>query len=99
MKGFLENIIAKGRLHHIYFISELSLEKRSMITGYQIYELFAGYKTGIHFGGKTGDNPILNFEYIPYAEQSKIEKAGIGLLPDVTDEKGTRKVVVPLARR
>ena len=99
MKGFLENIIAKGRLHHIYFISELSLEKRSMITGYQIYELFAGYKTGIHFGGKSGDNPILNFEYIPYAEQSKTEKAGIGMLPDVTDEKGTRKVVVPLARR
>lgn len=99
MRGFLENIIGKGRLHHIYFISELALDKRSSVAGYQIYELFAGYQTGIHFGGRVSDNPNLNFDYLSYAEQSKTEKAGIGMLPDVMDEKDTRKVVVPLARR
>lgn len=99
MRGFLENIIAKGSLHHIYFISDLALEQRSMIAGYQIYELFARYGTGIHFGGKTADNPNLNFEYLSFMEQSKTEKPGVGLLPAAGNEKDTQRVVVPLARR
>lgn len=99
MRGFLENIIGKGRLHNIYFFSDLALDKRTLITGYQIYESFVGYKTGIHFGGKVMDNPILNFEYLTFGEQSKSEKVGIGMLPSVLEEKDTRKVVVPFARR
>ena len=34
-----------------------------------------------------------------FAEQNKAEKAGVGLLPDAVDEKDTKKVIVPLARR
>ena len=99
MRGFLENIIAKGRLHNIYFFSDLDLDKRTSITGYAIYESFAGYKTGVHFGGKAIDNPILNFDYLSFAEKGKGESAGIGILPDVLSEDDTSKIVVPLARR
>lgn len=99
MRGFLETIIAKGRLHHIYFISELSLKKRAMITGYEIYESFAGYKTGIHFGGKVSENPVLSFDYLPFAQQTKAEKVGVGILPAVTDEQQASHIVVPLAGR
>ena len=99
MRGFLENIIEKGKLHNIYFISELSLEKRDLASGYAIYEFFAGYEMGVHFGGKVSENPVLEFEYLPFAEQAKTEKPGIGQLPNVTDQEGTRKIVVPLARR
>ncbi|MDO4555397.1 MAG: type VII secretion protein EssC [Lachnospiraceae bacterium] len=99
MKGFLENIISKGRLHNIYFISELSLEKRELAAGYAIYESFAGHKTGIHLGGKVMDNPVLSFDYMPYLEQGKSEKPGIGQIPDAGDEKAVKKVVIPLARR
>ncbi len=99
MWGFLENVIGKGRLHHIYFIGELSLEKRSLAAGHRIYELFAGYQTGIHFGGKVIDNPVLNFDSFGFAEKGKAEQPGIGLLPDVMEEGETSRVIVPLARR
>ncbi|MDO5410942.1 MAG: type VII secretion protein EssC [Lachnospiraceae bacterium] len=99
MSDFLENILAKGRLHNIYFISELALEKRDLVTGYAIYELFAGYKTGIHFGGKVDKNPVLSFEYLSYKEAEKSAKAGIGQIPGPEEMQETKQVVVPLARR
>ena len=99
MKGFLENIIAKGRLHNIYFISELDLKNRSDLLGYQIYESFVSYRTGIHFGGKAVENTVLSFDHMSYAEQNKAEKVGVGLLPNVMDTGSTKKVVVPRARR
>ena len=99
MKGFLENIIAKGRLHNIYIFSDIGMDKRELVSGYTAYESFIGHKEGIHLGGKVADNPTLNFEYIPFLEQTKSEKPGIGQIPGVTDENATEKVVIPLARR
>ncbi len=99
MKGFLENILSKGRLHNIYFISELDLKNRSNLLGYQIYESFVSYKTGIHFGGKVAENSVFSFDYMSYAEQNKPEKVGIGSLPGISDNNSTKKVVVPRARR
>lgn len=98
MRGFLETIIAKGRLHNIYFIAELALSKRSGLAGYRIYDSFVGYKTGIHFGGKVSENPLLPFDHIPYVQQAKAEKPGIGILPTGSEEYGAAKVVIPLAQ-
>ena len=99
MKGFLENVIEKGSLHNIYFFGEMELGKQSLAAGYRIYELFVKYGTGIHFGGKVSDNPMLSFEYMSYAEQARPERTGIGLLPNVLKEGETQRVVVPLARK
>lgn len=99
MKGFLENVIEKGRLHNIYFIAELDLKNRMSIMGYKIYELFTAQKCGIHFGGKVVENQLFSFDYLSYSEQSKPEKVGVGLLPDIEDDRSTRKVVVPKARK
>lgn len=99
MRGFLNNIIAKGRLHNIYFFSVLPLEKRTELVGYDLYEIFSNHRTGIHFGGKVENNPKLNFDYMSYMEKSKGEVPGIGCLPDVMSESDTSKIVVPLARR
>lgn len=99
MKGFLENILAKGSLHNIYFIAAMALEDRSNVAGYQVYETFVGYKTGIHLGGKVSNNPILNFDYLSYAEKEKGEKIGVGNIPVTAAEEKTTKVVIPLARR
>ena len=99
MKGFFETLIEKGRLHNIYFIGEISISKISESRGYRAFDLFVEYGTGIHFGGKTYDNNILSYEYLSYTEQSQSEKAGIGMLPNVTSEDETRKVVIPLAKK
>jgi S-DNA-T family DNA segregation ATPase FtsK/SpoIIIE len=98
MSGFVENIIEKGFLHNIYFIGELSLEKREKVAGYGAYEHFAEYKTGIHFGGKVSDNQVLTFDYLSYMEQGKSEKKGIGQLPDPVEDNETQKVVVPFVK-
>lgn len=99
MKGFLLNIISKGRLHHIYFFSAVSIEDHKRMDGIQLYDTFTSYKTGLHFGGKVGDNPVLDYSYVSYQEQAKSEAPGVGCLPDVRSDEETAKIVIPLARR
>ncbi len=99
MRGFLETIIEKGQYHNIFFLAALPMEKRHMTTGYQVYELFTGYKTGIHFGGKVSDNQVLSFDYMSFVDQGKTEKPGIGILPSSSNEKVARRAVIPLARK
>lgn len=94
-----ENIIAKGSGNNIFFFGDLDLNNKAMVSGYQAFESFIGYKKGIHMGGKTAMNNMLNFEYLPYSEQNKSLKAGTGQLPDVTEDKETSRVVVPLVKK
>lgn len=97
--AFVENIIEKGFLHNIYFISELSLEKMDDATGYMMCQLFASYKMGIHLGGKVSENRFFSFEYLSYKEQEYSQKVGIGQLPGDRNKEGTKKVVIPDAKK
>ena len=99
MKGFFKNILEKGSMHNIYFFSAVSLKDHQEIMGDELYETFTGYKTGVHFGGNVADNRVLNFEHIPYNEQTKTLPPGVGCLPDVGPGANTERFVVPLARR
>lgn len=99
MKGFLENVLGRGQGNNIYFFADLSLKNKSNAGGYPAFESFIGYRKGIQLGGKTAMNTILNFEYIPYSEQSRADKAGIGTLPEAYGEKDTSRVVIPLVRK
>ena len=99
MKGFLETLFEKGRLHNIYFVGELSIASVSELQGYRGFNLFSDYHQGIHFGGKTVDNRLLSFDYMSYTEQSQSEKAGIGQLPDITSDDEVSRIIVPLARK
>ncbi len=99
MKGFFKNILEKGSMHSIYFFSAVSSKDHQEIFGDELYDTFTGYKTGVHFGGNTADNRILNFEYLPYMEQTKVLPPGVGCLPDAASQADTAKIVVPLARR
>lgn len=99
MAGFFKNILEKGSTHNIYFFSAVSLKDHQEIFGDELYDTFTGYKTGIHFGGNTADNRVLNFDYIPYMEQTKVLPPGIGCLPDAASKDDTAKIAVPLARR
>lgn len=99
MKGFLETLFEKGRLHNIYFVGELSIASVSELQGYRGFNLFSDYHQGIHFGGKTVDNRLLSFDYMSYTEQSQSEKAGTGQLPDITSDDEASRIIVPLARK
>ncbi len=98
MAGFMENLITKGRFHNIYFIACLSLESRSEVTSCRVFHDFTGYRTGIHFGGNTLQNPFMDFDYLDYREQSAVQRPGIGRLPAADGEHVVERIVVPLAR-
>ncbi len=97
MRPFVENLLDKGSLHNVYWMACYNYEDVAKVAGIKIYEYFLRYKTGIHFGGNVAGQRIMNFDYVPYAEQTKSLKPGIGMLP-ASDEDDVRKVVVPLVK-
>ena len=67
------------------------------MAGYQIYNAFIKDKNGLHLGGNVVAQRIMNFDYVPYMEQSKVTKKGIAMLP-ANEEETTKTVVLPLYR-
>jgi len=98
VSGFLENITEKGKLHNIFFFGVIGLDKINEVDYRKTFKLFASSKTGIHFGGNAGSNRYFNFESVPYKEQSKMYKAGIGMVSSEMGDK-VEKAIIPLARR
>ncbi len=96
-KAFIENLLDKGSMHNVYWFACLQPDDVNRLGGTRMYDLFIRYKTGMHFGGNVSAQRIFNFDYIPYNEQSKSLKAGIGLVPS-QEEETVRKVVIPLVK-
>lgn len=94
MGALIENFLEKGRFHNIFWFSILQTGDWSRILGKKAYDLFIRYKKGIHFGGRVSEQRILDFDHVPYMEQTRAEKPGIGMLPYSEDET-VRKVAVP----
>ena len=97
MRPFVENLLDKGSLHNVYWMACYNQDDAGKVAGTKIYDYFLRYKTGIHFGGNVAGQRILNFDYLPYSEQTKTLKPGIGMLPANEDED-VRKVVIPLVK-
>lgn len=95
MRAFVENLLDKGNLHNVFWIACYNHEDVAKVAGTKIYDYFLKYKTGIHFGGNVASQRIMNFDYVPFNEQAKTRKAGIGMLP-ANDEEEVHTVVVPL---
>lgn len=99
LSGFMETLVSKGRYHNIYFVAEISINKISEVKGYKLYESFAEYQCGVHFGGRVSENHIMPFEYMQYKEQAALTPVGTAVLPGTASYAGTKKIVVPLARK
>jgi S-DNA-T family DNA segregation ATPase FtsK/SpoIIIE len=56
------------------------------------------YKTGIHLGGYINSQKLFQFTNIPFAQQSKPMKTGLGLIPSAEDSAAAQQVVIPLAK-
>lgn len=94
---FIENILDKGSLHNVYWFAALQPEDALKLGGTRMYDLFIRYKTGMHFGGNVSSQRIFDFGYVPYNEQTKAMKTGIGLVP-YQEEENVHKVVIPLVK-
>ena len=97
MKGFMETLFQKGEGHKISFIAALSLENRAEAAGYEAFNLFTQYRTGIHMGGNVSQDPYLSFESVGFREQSKAEPPGIAYVPEMGRLDHAFRIVVPYA--
>lgn len=97
IRPFVENILDKGSMHNVYLFAVYDANDVGKVAGTKLYDYFIRYKTGIHFGGNVAAQRLMNFNYIPYNEQSTVLKPGVGLLPQNDDEDVTR-IVIPLMK-
>lgn len=96
-RPFIENILDKGMYHNVFWFIALQPEDATKLGGDRVYDYIIRYKTGMHFGGNVSAQRIFNFDYVPYSEQTKSLKPGIGMIPYQEDED-VRKVVIPLVK-
>lgn len=98
MNGFLENILEKGSLHNIFFIGCINSDESASVSSYSLYNIISSYKTGIHFGGNVFRQKVFDFSSMPFSEQSKTFKAGIGLSVSALSGE-VSKIIIPDTRR
>ena len=98
MKGFMENIIAKGELHNIYFFAVINSDEFTGLNVYQVFRSFIEYKKGIHLGGNVAAQRVFQFQNISFQESSKTYKKGIGLV-SVGEENEACKIIIPMPGR
>lgn len=98
MNAYIENITEKGSLHNFYFFACLDAESMPRLVGYKAYGNMTGYKTGIHLGGNLNAQRIFSFNNIPFNEQNKAMKAGVGLASGIDDVNCANKIIIPHAK-
>lgn len=95
--GAMANLFDKGYLHNIFFFACMNQDQRTEIMGKDVYEKFVREKAGIHLGGNVAAQRLFEFTGMPYAEQSAVEKAGIGAIPP-SDNEPYHKIIIPLVK-
>lgn len=98
MNAFMETISEKGSCHGFYFFSIFNPEHSTSIGGYRLYQNMISYKTGIHLGGNISAQRMFQFSNIPFQEQSKSSKPGVGLTPGEEDAGMAQQIVLPLVK-
>ena len=98
MNSYLENIFEKGMHHGIYFFGLVNPEQVSQIAGMDLYRKMISYQCGIHLGGNLSAQRVFQFQNIPYQQQSKTTKPGIGLAADYEEPENANKIVLPLVK-
>lgn len=97
LDGALINLIGAGFLYNIYFVAGLDQSARGRVSGTPVYEEFVKDRNGIHLGGNISSQSLFEFSGIPFSEQSKQEKPGVGLVPP-RDGEGWRRIILPQVR-
>ena len=98
MSGFLENITEKGIMHNIYFVGCIQQDDVNSLMSYRVYNNFVSYKKGIFIGGQISSQKLFNFQGIPFSEQNKTLKKGLGIVTDDIEEGNGIEIVIPLVK-
>ena len=92
----LEKLFEGASESGIFTAAVLELDMKSQVQAYKAFRIFTSGKAGIHFGGRTIGNTLMNFDHLDYREQNRSQKPGTGLLPETDKGPGPGKIIVPL---
>ncbi|WP_408070252.1 type VII secretion protein EssC [Butyrivibrio sp. JL13D10] len=99
MKGFMETLFKKGEDHKISFIGCIDINNRTEVAGYEAFNAFTSFHTGIHLGGEVTFNSWLSFDYMKSSEQMIKYPAGTGHLSSESGGDSEYRVVIPKAKK
>lgn len=94
MNGGIEEFLDKGAFHNIFWFACFNPENNAQVIGKKVYDFFIRDRKGIYLGGNVLGQRIFDFGNIPFTEQGKVLKPGIGLISSA-DESADR-IIVPL---
>jgi S-DNA-T family DNA segregation ATPase FtsK/SpoIIIE len=78
MKGFMEQMVARGDSHMIYFFACISPSDISGDFGMKkFFRGYTGWKDGVYLGGRLDEQRIFDFD-VPMLERAKKLPAGYG---------------------
>ena len=92
----VENILQKGALHQVYFFGAIQPQEATAASAQGIYRSFVRAKQGVHLGGELNAQKLLTYKNIPFLEQGKSRKPGLGYVPDPKDSINVAEIVVPM---
>ena len=97
MSSFVCNVLSKGALHNIYWFAAVDQEQMSAMISQDVFQEFTRERNGIHLGGNTQGQNLLQFDGLNYKEAAKKQPIGYGMLTS-HDWDDTRMVVTPFFR-
>lgn len=95
MTAQVDNIIAKGAMHQVYFFGVTGTQDLAAVSLQQIHRSFVKGKQGVHLGGELNTQKLLSYRNIPFAEQTRSLKPGVGYVPDREDAMNVDKIIIP----
>ena len=92
-RSVMVNLLEKGHLHNIFFVSCLNADSAKTLAGNRLYSAFVADKNGILLGGGAVNQNVFDFSSMKFSEQSKVYKPGTGLVS--TENADAVKIIIP----
>ena len=96
MTAQVDTIISKGAMHQVYFFGVVGTQDLAAVSLQQIYRSFTKSKQGVHLGGELNSQKMLSYRNVPFAEQTRSLKPGVGYVPDAEDAMNVSQIVIPM---
>ena len=95
-QGLFETLCERGMGYNIFLYGEVGDREEKDLMGYTCFDSMRGYRSGIRFGGRVGEQKLFPFENVSYQEQDRSAKPGVGMIPSENREDRQIKVIVPM---
>lgn len=96
-QALFDTLCERGKGYNIFVYAEVNDRDQDELMGYACMDSAQAAQSGIRFGGKFSAQKLFPFENVPYQEQERSMKPGVGVLPSDNSEARLVRVVVPLA--